>query len=83
MPNTFAAVDQFVSKEGVDQSQIPLLNAFAEFLKANGNFIEGDLKAQFVETVQVSDKNDIPLEVSTCMVCGHQEFEVKSEEKKA
>ncbi len=83
MPNTFAQVDQFVAKQGVDQSQIPLLNAFAEFLKSNGNFLEGDLKKQFIEIEEVTDRNGVPLEVSTCLVCNHQEFEVKADEKKA
>lgn len=80
MPNDAAAVSEFVSKNGVQETSVPLLNSFVDFLKERGLFLNnGDLKTQFIEKAVVQDKNKVPIAVETCMICGNQQFEVKTD----
>lgn len=74
-------VSEFITKNGIANPDAPaLLNGLVDFLKERGQFMAtGDLKTQLIEKTIVKDKNKVPVEVSTCMVCGHEELEVKKE----
>lgn len=71
------ALDEFVQKSGLGSDKAVVLEAFLKFLKERGQYVEpGDLKSQFIEKKVIRDRNKIPIEVSSCLVCGHEEFEV-------
>jgi hypothetical protein len=75
-----SVVDQFIEKKDVPSDQRPALEAFVAFLEERGQFMPtGDLKSALIEKKMVLDAKKIPIEVSECAVCGHQEFEVKPE----
>jgi hypothetical protein len=80
-------LDEFVIKNkvpdaGTDQPNRKLLGIFIEFLKERGQFIEkGDLKKSLTEKTTIKDKNKVPIEVTRCLVCSHEEFEVKETEE--
>ncbi len=58
-----------------------LLGAFVKFLRERGQYVDpGNLKEQFSETSTVFDKNKVPIEVTKCLVCGKDDYEVKSED---
>lgn len=78
-------IDEFAAKNNLPQvapgeANRVLLEAFLGFLKERAQYVEpGDLKKQFIEVETVRDRNKVPVEVATCNVCGHQEFEVKQD----
>lgn len=70
-------IDLFLEQEKLDQAQKGVLTAYRDFLSKRGQYVQGDLKKQFIETEIVKDKNDIPIAIARCLVCSHEEFEVK------
>lgn len=87
MPETKTDVlDEFIIKNkvpdaGTDQPNRKLLGLFVEFLKERGQYVEkGDLKKELTEKFSIKDRNKVPIEVTKCLVCGHQEYEVKESE---
>lgn len=76
-----AAVSEFITKNEIADPNAPaLLNGLVSFLKERGQFVEtGDLQKQFIEKTMVKDKNKVPVEISTCLVCGNEQLEVKKE----
>jgi len=80
MPNNYPVVGEFITKNGVDAKLSDTLNGLIDFMKEKGQYIEsGDLKKQFIEKTTVLDKNKVPIEISSCSVCGQESFEVKKE----
>jgi hypothetical protein len=70
-------IDEFVAS-GAPADARPLLEGFVDFLKSKGCFVQpGGLQDQFVERSSVKDKKGVPIDVEKCLVCGHEEFEVK------
>jgi hypothetical protein len=71
-------IDEFVAS-GAPADARPLLEGFVEFLKSKGCFVQpGGLQEQFLEKSTVKDKNRVPIDIVRCLVCQHEEFEVKS-----
>lgn len=78
MPNTYPVVAEFIEKGGLPAEYAGALNGLIDELKSRGQYIEkGDMKAQLIEKTVVKDKNNVSIEVSTCTVCGNEQFEVK------
>lgn len=73
-------IDEFLSAAGAPPKEArPSLELFVDFLKNKGCYVQpGGLTEQFIEKAVVKDKNKIPIEILRCLVCGHEEFEVKS-----
>lgn len=70
-------IDEFLSS-GAPAEARPVIEGFVEFLKGKGCFmLPGGLQEQFIEKSTVKDKNKIPIEVTKCLVCGDEQFEVK------
>ena len=73
-------IDAFITKTGASPESRNALTGFVEFLKERGQFISnGDLKTQFIEKSTVFDKKKVPIEVERCLVCGHEEYDVKKD----
>jgi hypothetical protein len=78
MPKNYSIVDEFIAKAGLSPDQAGAMNALIDELKSRGQYVEkGDMKAQLIEKTLVKDKNNVTIEVSTCTVCGNEQFEVK------
>lgn len=81
-----SVVDEFLKDadkltEGKKDDPVALLTAFVKLLKERGQFIEPNaLREQFSEVTTVRDKNRVPIEVTKCLVCGNEDFEVKPED---
>jgi hypothetical protein len=73
-------IDEFLSSSGAPPESRAILDGFASFLKDKGCFVQpGGLQEQFLEKTTVKDKNKVPIDIVRCLVCGHEEFEVKSQ----
>lgn len=73
-------IDGFLSTAGAPEASRPVLEGFVEFLKEKGCFVQpGGLQEQFLEKSTVKDKNKVPIDIVKCLVCNHEEFEVKGQ----
>jgi uncharacterized protein with PIN domain len=71
-------IDLFLEANKLDTTQKGLLTAYRDHLTKRGQYVEqGDLKKQFTEKVSVKDVNKVPIDITRCLVCGHEDFEVK------
>lgn len=71
---------QKISDAPTGSEKRTLLGVFVEFLRERGQYVDkGEIQSQLVETTLVRDRNQIPLKVFHCLVCGHNEYEVQDE----
>jgi hypothetical protein len=71
-------IDLFLEANKLDTAQKGLLTAYRDHLMKRGQYVEqGDLKKQFIEKMSVKDVNKVPIDIAKCLVCGHEDYEVK------
>jgi len=72
-------IDVFLEQTKIDPAQKGVIVAYRDFLSKRSQYVpQGDLKKQLIETVSVKDKNKVGISIDRCLVCGHEEYEVKS-----